>query len=485
MRSHTASKSNRVARRSHLLRRLADSESGFTIIEVVISAVLVASIAAGTATALIATSKTSGDQRQHSQANAVAQQDQERLRGMSISQLAGRNETRTVGPYNGTSYRVISTGKYLSSTGTDSCSSSGVGAAAYVLIRSVVDWIDGTGNAHWASVGRPPVVEESLITPTVGGTLLTNVKDQSNAPLAAVTVTATGPNTASAATGTNGCTVFGGLATGDYMVEVEKPGYVDKNGNASPNIPLAPATVSGTGTSFPTPDTFTLGQAGAIQASFEARHSATSNLTGQHAPSLSVSHAERANGAPLITIPGSPTGPITTATNLFPFTDAYTAWSGRCTGEQPANAADRTSILVGPGALATTPAVKEPAMNLRVWYPSNAAGNRRKPDQVKLTYTQTVGGICSESWLPAIRSDAVTSGFGSLVSPGQPFAGTTVVGGTTYTGSYTICAAYDADGTGSGLPRYAQLTTQSLTNFAASTVKNVVITATSPTGLCP
>jgi hypothetical protein len=134
--------------------------------------------------------------------------------------------------------------------------------------------------------------------------------------------------------------------------------------------------------------------------------------------------------------------------------------------------------------------VKEPGMNLRVWYPSNTTGNRRKPSQVKLTYTETAGGTCSQSWLPALRTDSDTNSAGALVSRGQPFAGTTNVGSTTYTGSYKICAVYDPDGAGGNNPRYQELTSQTLTNFGAATTKNVVITDSSPftatsAGNCP
>jgi hypothetical protein len=124
-------------------------------------------------------------------------------------------------------------------------------------------------------------------------------------------------------------------------------------------------------------------------------------------------------------------------------------------------------------------------MNLKLFSPSQLTANRKKPDQVKLTYTQTTGGTCSESWLPAIRSDGATATNGSLVSPGQPYAGPTTVGTTTYDGTYTICAAWDADGSGPGSSQYAQLTNQTLTDFTSLTAKNVIITSTSPTGTCP
>jgi prepilin-type N-terminal cleavage/methylation domain-containing protein len=469
MRAPTSKLVRAARRRAVLARLLADSQAGFTIIEVVVSAVIVASIAGAAATALIATNNLSGDQRFRSQAATIAQQDQERLRGMSISQLSGRNETRNVGPYNGTTYTVTSTGKFISATGASSCASSGAGAAAYVLIRSEVDWVAND---------RSTVVEESLITPRTGGALITNVIDQTGAGLPGVTVTAVGPETQAALTSNEGCTVFGSMASGDYTVEVEKSGYVDPEGNLSPSVPVRPAIVSGTGTSFPTPNPFRLGQAGAIQASFTANNG---GLTNQHAPSLSVSHPDRPT--PVLVTPGSPTGPITTPTNLFPFTDPYTVWPGSCPGQMPPDGANRTTMTVGPGALVTTPAVREPGLRIRVYYPTFDSAqpdlNRVKPIQVKLTYNQTVGGGCSQSWFPAIRSDAATSSQGSLVSPGQPYAGATNVGGTAYDGRYTICASYDTNGAASGGVMYALMNNnQQNTNFGAYNTKNMVINST-------
>jgi Tfp pilus assembly protein PilV len=462
--------------RSGPLRMLAGTEAGFTIIEVVITAVLVAMIAGGTATALVSTSSFSGDQRRRSQAVEIAQQDQERMRGMSARGLAGYSQTRTVGPYDGTSYTVLSTGQFLSNTGASSCTSSGTGAAAYILI---------TSDVTWASNARPSVREQSLITPPTGGTMLTKVVDQNNAAVSGVNVTATGPDpstaTEVATTGSEGCVVFGAMDTGDYEISLAKSGYVDPNGDATPT-PAPLATISGSGTSFPNGNPFQFGLAGNVSATFTANNGA---LTGQHAPSLSVSNAGRA--LPLITTPASPGTPITTTTTLFPFTTAYTVWAGKCTGEQPPSGANRITSSVGPGATAT-PAIKEPALNVTVQYPS---GTNKKPAGMKLYYNQSAGGSCSESWLPAINAAAgpnpPTNGW--LASPGQPFAGSTTVGSTTYNGSYNVCASYN---TGSGL-RYGMNVGVSNSNFTSATATTVPISDTnqftatyiSGAGSCP
>jgi Tfp pilus assembly protein PilV len=461
MRIHIPCKSSNAGRRrSGPLRMLADSQAGFSIIEVVVSALMLTLMAGAVATALISTASVSGDQRRRSQADEIAQQDQERLKGMSIKQINGLNETRDVGPFEGATYHVTSTGKFLSNTGNASCSSSGTGAAAYVLVTSSVTW-----DAN----NRPPVTQSALITPAAGGTLLVNVKDQLDANLSGATVTLYCSETESSTTGSEGCAVFGGLAQSGYYVLVSKSGFVDQNGGDNA---VGGVIVSGSGTAYPTPNPLKIGEAGTVTATFNANAGA---LTGQAAPSLSVSHPSR--NAPLVTTPASPATSILTLPKLFPFSTSYTAWAGKCPGEMPPSGTNRTAMTVPAGGNVTTPVVKEPAMNVKVQYPS---GTNVKPAGIRLTYTQTAGGTCSEGWAPAINAAAgpapPTNGW--LASPGQPFAGTTVDGSNTYNGSYTVCASFDTNGATAGGVRWGAVQNQSNSNFAAATVVPTIVIST-------
>ncbi|MFL5321720.1 MAG: prepilin-type N-terminal cleavage/methylation domain-containing protein, partial [Myxococcaceae bacterium] len=107
-------------------------DGGFTLIEVLVSALLVALISAAAAKALITTSHTSADQRLRSQADGLATQDQERLRGLSDTQLASLSQSHS-SPLDGTTFTVQSTSTYEDTTGATSCSST---AAAYYRIVS-------------------------------------------------------------------------------------------------------------------------------------------------------------------------------------------------------------------------------------------------------------------------------------------------------------------------------------------------------------
>ena len=69
-------------------RARAAGESGDTMIEVIVAALLVALIAAGVLTGFGQVGSLSAQQRQRAQATALAQQDQARLRGLAITQLS-------------------------------------------------------------------------------------------------------------------------------------------------------------------------------------------------------------------------------------------------------------------------------------------------------------------------------------------------------------------------------------------------------------
>jgi hypothetical protein len=97
-----------------------------------------------------------------------------------------------------------------------------------------------------------------------------------------------------------------------------------------------------------------------------------------------------------------------------------------------------------------------------------------------LTYNQTSGGTCKEGWDAALNAAAGPSPptNGWLASPGQPFAGSTTVGATTYTGSYTVCASYDTNGAAAGGVRWGAVQNQSNSNFASLTVVPTIVIST-------
>ncbi len=476
-----SSKSSSTRRRSGLLRMLADTQTGFTIIEVLVASIMVTLMAGGVATALISTATVSGDQRRRSQANEIAQQDQERMKGMSIKMLQALKETRTVGPYDGTTYSVYSTGQFLSNTGNASCSTAGTAAAAFVRITSTVNWSGNmkTGadindvNSWTANSIRPPIKQESLIAPRTGGTLLVGVNDQEGAPVGGATINIFGSKESETAdTSSEGCAVFGGLVPGGYYIGAQKAGHVDPNGN---DYPFTGAT-AGSGTATPTP--FKMGPAGNVTASFQTTIAGTT-YTGQKAPSISWFNAGMDLGSKNFTPPTFPSTPITPSpARMFPFKDPttgynnnYTVWAGMCDAAKPPSTPSSNLSLasVYPSTTAvldgtSQPRVKEPGLIVKVTY----AGSAVTPDHIQLKDS------CGQRWFSDVRPGDPNNALGQLNFPGQPY------------GTYSVCADYDPPG---ATPR-KQFTVNSVANTNLTlgnptpSGQTVAITSTTGDGLC-
>ena len=448
---------------------LAAEQSGFSIVEVVVAALMLTLISGAVATALMSTARYSGDERKRSQANQIAQQDQERLRGLSIKALSGKDELRTVGPYDGTTYSVRSQGQFLSNTGSASCSSSGTGAAAYVLITTTVDWTDNR---------RPAVIQKSVITPNAGGTLLVSAIDQNSAPLPGVGITIIGKETEDAVTGSEGCAIFGGLTQSGYYVFASKSGFVDPNGNPSP---VGGANVLATGTSYGSPEPWQFGQAGSVTANFKTTMAGTT-YTGQKAPSLTWRDTQSGMSVSKNVTPATvPSATVATPSpaNLFPFnngtpgtyTGNYSVWAGKCDAAKPP-AGNLASATVPPGGTATlndspSPRVTLPGMQIKVSYAT--AGSYVTPDHIQLKDS------CNQIWsIPSadIRptTDPGFANLGALDFPGQPY------------GTYTVCADYDP--AGATPAKTVNATSVANTSFTAANPVSILITSASTSGTC-
>jgi prepilin-type N-terminal cleavage/methylation domain-containing protein len=406
-------------------------EGGFTLIEVMVTALIVVLISAAAAKALISSAQFSGDQRFRAEADGLATQDQERMRGLSDEQLgeldaASQARTETV---NGQSFNVRSAASYVDTTGGSSCTST---AAAYYKIVSTVSWTE-------SSQSQPvSVTEDSLLARPVTGFLLTDAQDQTLTPLAGVTINATGPDTQVGTTDANGCQLFAGLTPGSYTVTLTDPGYVDYSGNSTLT---GTATVTLTGTTKTTGDIFTMGLAGSVAGSFS-----TASGDGAEADGISWS-GNGAIGQPVKGVAPAAAAPATspastaqsqTSSALFPFdtsatgapsyTNNYTVWPGRCPEQQPPSP---TQVSVSPGQLNQAVPLTENELILNsVTYKSGTTTTTVKPAHVKLTFT---GATCTDSWTPSITTATTMPATGWLANPGQPYAAS---------GTLSVCVDY-------------------------------------------
>jgi prepilin-type N-terminal cleavage/methylation domain-containing protein len=495
------------------MRQLGGSEDGFTIIEMLVSALLVAVIAAGLTLALAGSTRVSALQRSQSEADALAQQDQERLKGLSAEQLSSLGtSTRQVtlgatgatgisgaanstGAATGTTFNVVSSAAFVNSSGSSTCSSSGTSSAAYYGATSTVWW----GTANSAGTGPANVVDEvqakSEITPPDGGVLVVQVDNQTGAGLPGVQVAASGSDDASGTTDSNGCVVLAGLSQGSYTVTYTDSGYISSTGSTSPVTESATLTNVGSGTPSGGNPLY-MGPAGSVNAQFTTGESGSScsggspcTLSGQEADafswygagssqSMSASSNYDPGTTPAATLPSSG------YESLYPFeftgpsyTGNYQVWAGECPQMQPPTGTDAASVSPSSSQTLT---ISEPAMNVLVTF----GGKRVAPAAVKLTFTSTSGTSCTDGWYPTIASTAATAATGSLAYPGQPFASTATSGSTESasksTGSYAVCADYT-----SGKYTYEDTVTGvTNTSFTSATSVTVPITTSSTQGSC-
>jgi Tfp pilus assembly protein PilV len=392
-------------------------DQGFAIIEVIVSALLVGMIVVATFTGFAVTNRVSSDERTHSLADALAQQDEERLRGKLASVLSGLSETREV-TYGGTKYTITSKGGFISdASATESCTS-GATSADYIRTTSEVSWP--------ALKSRPKVVETGLITPHLGGSLLVQVKNASGSGVAGMTVKATGPSPSTssetATTGSNGCTIFSSVEPGEYTVTTSQAGYVEKDGNSEPPVAERTATVVNGAT---TNKEFLFDRGGELAVSFE-EPSTKFTVEGDSFVAFNTSMSlpsYKTFGTPGtfgLTV-RSPSSPKT----LFPFTGAYTVYAGSCLADEPTKngqATDPTPAPVVPAG--ATAAFKVPAPPITMEVRDGTSGSS-KGNQLAAAGTLTDTG-CRAEGVTAIRNFTTTS-VGALPHPNLPY------------GTYSLC----------------------------------------------
>jgi Tfp pilus assembly protein PilV len=382
--------------------RLRTDESGFGLIEVLVSALLVVLVSSGVYLGLDAASATSGINKHRSISTYLAQQDQDRMRAMAVTELSNYRETRTqaVGKV---TYTIASSASWVGDgTGSASCTS-GSAQANYLRIASSVTWPGMT---------IKPVAIESVVAPPSGsfgpnqGSLAVQVRDRNGAGVQGVSVALSGPQTYADVTNAQGCVLWGYLPVGSYTVTLTKAGFVDPQGIAQPS---KAAGVVGEST---TTLAFDYDAGGQVQATYETLTAAGG--TPAAANGLSFTLVTSHQPVPLPPFgDGQPHASFTSGT-VYPYSDPYSAYAGSCAGADPnAYGAPQQFVTVAPGGV-TPVTLREPPIDLRVVY----NGAPESGATVKLTAT---GTGCSAVTTRTTGSD------GYLTDRAFPF------------GPYTVC----------------------------------------------
>jgi type II secretory pathway pseudopilin PulG len=219
----------RAARRPGLA-----GEEGITLIEVMISALMVGFIAIATFNGFDAANRATTAERLQNQATLLAAESQESLRSDSATTLDRIEESshvfkQTVG---GETYTIIESDKWVADNNQNaSCSASGeehsAQAGNYLQIHTEVTW------PQQLASGAHALEQYSIITPPDGSGLEVYVLNglTPKEPVAGVTVIAgEGPTASTATTGEAGCVIFGGIPATRIPVEAFKIGDVTQTG---------------------------------------------------------------------------------------------------------------------------------------------------------------------------------------------------------------------------------------------------------------
>ena len=476
----------------------AGAQAGFTLIEVMASALIVVLISVAVAQGLISGAHLSGYQQHKTQADEVAQRDQERLRGMSSKQMDDLSTPQTYSvALGGTTYTVTSTANLLSSGGTTACTTAGGGAVAYYRTVSTVNWS--------AVNGGQSVTEDSVITPPISGSLLVPVNTETGATLPGATVTATGTSPShdqeSGTTDSNGCVIMTGLKPDTYNITVTSPGYVAYNGNSTLSDT---ATVTASGTARPTNSPEVMGQAGSVATTFSTiayptdTSTTPTTIAGQYATNLSDFGS---GGTVSMSAYETSSASATWATGfttptLFPFyfsgppgnyTNNYGVWAGGCLQERPPTGYDTTTVNPGVNSSMTA---QEPGLILTVSYNSGGSTTRVLPADAKVYFASTSGTTCTDTWTEPIRPTGATSTNGVLAYPGIPYASNLTTGATAsasaQTGTLSACVDYNVGG-GTGYRRNTVAIPMPVSMTAPNPLSITITKTGSPSasGTCP
>jgi Tfp pilus assembly protein PilV len=404
-----------------LLDRLAQegtSESGVSLIEVVISTLLVSIIAVGTLTGFDGASRATATERQHNQATLLAAQDEERLRGMNVTALSHLGSF-TNPPVNesGTEFTVESKARFVSAEKEEfTCESTG-GSADFIQTTSSVTWRSLTKKPKSAEEVPLERVSQSSIVPIPTSTSLqVNVHDQANEPVEGATVKVTGQQlgTVEQTTPESGCVIFGALPDSEVSITATKAGWINEHGEETPS-----ATEAKLSTTSLVTKTFVIANPGSIVGEFVSG----STPVAVQGDTMYVTHTST---EPVVAGTQGTYAPSVTATGLFPFQtpgkppgeSKYTAYAGDCK-EDPVTANGKKEITdpapqVNPGAV-TSVKIEVPAINVTVYEGTSESSKGALDSRAEGTLTNL---SCSAS---AVRPMKTTS-LGTLEHKYQPYA---------------------------------------------------------------
>lgn len=440
--------------------RQTKAEDGFILIEVLVSALILAIVAGAVLELIAATTHSAASERAHSVAYGLAQEDQARLRTARLASLNGLDHTNENVEVGGTRFEVRSQGRFVNnSSGTRSCSS-GEASADYVEITSTVS----------SATMLHPVSLHSIVAPSNGsldpshGALAIQATNGAGKPVSGVTASISGPTNATASTGEEGCAIFADIPAGNYKVVTGANGLINREGQTSETLNSVGVPGSATQQISVYWD-----RAGQIAPKFVYAEPGSGEMPTAAIDSMMVFNSEGGKPAALYGTPGTVTlaSPLEAKT-AYPFSATYAVYAGSCTKDlpEPSSSPAIGNVKVEPGVLAT-PQIQVPALDLEVTY----GGGKVIGAPVTITDTQCpeVGTKVKRNYRTNKIGHAAVSEGSELQAIGLPFS------------IYNICVSAKI----SGSYRSAKLTNYSVMETGIPTLKTLPLTGSTSSSECP
>ncbi|HEX4484514.1 MAG TPA: type II secretion system protein [Solirubrobacteraceae bacterium] len=451
------------------------SESGITLIEVVISAMLVGIIAVATFTGFETSGRASADERTHNQATLIAAQDQERARSLAVTKLTQiGSETYTVGEgglpckehpkacEKGTVYTVETNARYVTAAAAEAkekeedtltCSTT-EGEANFIKTTTLVKWSEASGEKK--------IEQSSVLSVPTSSALEVRVFNQAKEPVQGATVTAEGTTTnLSQTTDGTGCVVFGSIKDNTVETDASKSGFVGPEGKTPAPKPVTPSSKSLKAQEF------SLAAPGAINATFTTNGTTTTGVTGD-----TVYLSQAGVGTPSNFIAGTAGTFASSVTQkgLYPFVSgAYTVYAGDCEKNNPESVASvkAPSAQVEPNQTASVK-VEVPMVNLKVMSGTSASpGSLLTATSAKLINTECKSKS-AQNYATTVPYEHVIKVISGRLEPRY----------APYAKSLELCVAFGPE---SG--KYYRYKASFANNLKAGTTETTIYAKTTGTGL--
>jgi Tfp pilus assembly protein PilV len=438
---------------------LPSQEDGFALVEVLVSALIAVIVAGAVMTLLQSSARSAADSRKRSQAYAVAQEDQARMRAMRVPSLHKYSQSRTV-TVAGVPYTVESSGKYINDlSGSDPACGTGTTSVDYVKISSKVTW-PGMRTGETVTI-------QGLIAPPSGtlnpkaGTLVINAANAAGTATAGIGVSGSGAGSFNGTTTSSGCLIFLEQTSGEYTMSITGvgAGLVDQDGlaPAAKQIKVSPEVTNTVNLLYDKP--------GNVPLKFTTR-----GYDGNVATAYTDAFIAFNTGMTTAKLYGTVEGTEfseKTASSLFPFTSADSFYAGTCTANNPQSGLAIVSQVVPNNGTSPMQTIQMPPLYLNVSKEGTAFNGAEVV--IKDNYCENASHLEVKRKYTTQTTNGTA---GRLADPGLPWS------------QYSVCASLPIK-VGPNTNTYREIVNAVKVESTSGTTLNMSINTSDETGTCP